>query len=58
MDYQAQTEIDPHSIDMATSLLIMAGLNPDKVVCILKGEYIGLWRKTKKGLALDKPHIS
>ena len=55
---QAQTEIDPHRVDMATLLLIMAGLDTGKVVRILKGEYIGSWRETKKILALVKPHIS
>ena len=45
--YQDQTENDPHIFDMATSLLIMVGLDQDKVVCILKDEYIGSWRHTK-----------
>ena len=44
--YQDQTEIDPHIVDMATSFLSMAGLDPGKVGCILKGEYIVFWQET------------
>ena len=53
LNYQDQTKIDPHRVDMATSLLIISGLDPGKVVRILGGEYTGSWRNVAMALAIE-----
>eukprot|EP00984_Skeletonema_dohrnii_P011801 scaffold4734_cov123-Skeletonema_dohrnii-CCMP3373.AAC.2 len=41
LNYEDQTKIDPHHVDMATSLMIAADLNPGIAVRYISGEYTG-----------------
>jgi len=57
-DYEKQTEICLHRVDMASAAMVHFGLDPGKLVRWLGGEYIGERRDVFLILATFKDHIS
>ncbi len=56
-DYEQQTTICTHRVEMASAALIHFGLDPGKLVRWLGGEYIGERREVQRTLAAVKDHI-
>jgi hypothetical protein len=57
-DYEQQTKICPHRVDMASAAMVHFGLDPGKLVRWLGGEYIGERRDVVLILAAVKDLIS
>ena len=57
-DYEQQTKICPHRVDMASAAIVHFGLDPGKLVRWLGGEYIGKRRDVVLILAAVKDHIT
>ena len=57
-NYDKQTELDQHMIDIAGALLIYYGCDPGQVVRWLNGEYTGAKRDITQILCSVKPYIS
>ena len=58
LNYEDQTGIDPHRVEMASALMFAKGLDPEKVAHALMGEYMGAWRDVQKILHDVLPYIS
>jgi len=58
LDYESQTAIDPHRIEMASAAMIHFGMHPGKLVRWLGGEYTGQHRDIQRVLDSVKGHIS
>ena len=58
LNYEDQTEIDPHCVETASALMFAKGLDPGKVARALMGEYMGAWRDVQKILHDVRPYIS
>ena len=57
-DYEKQTRICLHWVEMASAAMVHFGLNPGKLVCWLGGEYIGKHRDVVRILETVKDQIS
>ena len=57
-DYEKQTKICLHRVEMASAAMVYFGLDPGKLVRWLGGEYIGESRDVFRILATVKDHIS
>lgn len=57
IDYESQTEISHHRVDMASAAMVFFGLDPGRFVRWMAGEFMGDGRDVDKILATIKPHI-
>ena len=57
-NYENQSHIDPHRVDMATALAVRTGLDPQRIVQTLNGEYTGARRNIKKVLEAVSSNVS
>ena len=58
LNYENQSHIDPHRVDMATALAVRTGLDPGRIVRTLNGEYTGARRDIKRVLEAVSPVVS
>ena len=58
LDYEAQTTIDIHRVEMASAAMLHFGLDPGKFVRWMGGEYTGSGRNVSRVMDTIKGHIS
>ena len=58
LDYEAQTTIDNHRVEMASVAMLHFGLDPGKFVRWMEGEYTGSGRNVSQVMDTVKGHIS
>jgi hypothetical protein len=56
--YKSQERIDPHRVDMASAAMVHFGLDLEKFVRWLSGEYTGHHRDVRRTLAALHDHVS
>ena len=57
-NYEQQERIDPQRIKMASAAMVHFGLDPDKFVQWMGGEYTGYRCDVKKTLITVRPHVT
>ncbi len=57
LNYESQTQIDPHQVCMANTIKAHFDLNPGRFVQWMGGEYTGKHRDTYLTLAAVKGHV-
>ena len=57
-DYESQAKISPRRVEMASAAMIHFGLDPDKLVRWLGGEYTGERRDMHQTLTAVRDHVS
>jgi len=57
-DYEVQSSIDPHRVDMAGAAMLHFGMDPGKFVRWMGGEYTGANRDVSRVLRAVKDHVS
>jgi len=58
LEYESQTEVDPHRVEMATAAFVACGLDPGKFVRLMNKEYTGEGRRISSVLKNVRPHVS
>ncbi|KAL7433446.1 hypothetical protein ACHAXH_004340 [Discostella pseudostelligera] len=58
LNYEAQTAIDPHRVEMANAAMLHFGMDPGKFVRWMGGEYTGRSQDVSRVLRAVKDHIS